>query len=124
MTKLIAILMFLSPLQALACPQQNENLFVPEFNGQENFSVGHIDTLVPSVEIDHIDYSILEVDVNGAVLCVNTCKSPVRIGNRPLSDGDHVRVVVREIFSRQDFTFERFNNVKDQGSFCRPIWAR
>jgi|GEM_PF-6320073 len=115
---------------AMACPQQNENFLIPEYSGQENVFVGFIDTWISQVEEAHSNFYIEEVKLNGKVLCDSKvrgkgCSRVVSLKKGPLKSNDHVRVVLRESFSPNEiFVFERFSEVKDQGTKCRPIYAK
>lgn len=131
---LATILLFGTSLVASACPRENENFLVPEYHGQENAFVGHIDTKRSIVESNHVDFFISEVHLNGALVCggsargAKRCERTVVLGDRELGNRDHVRVVMKTLFpdsgEKNLYTFERFEAVKDQGSKCRPIFAR
>lgn len=117
---------------AFACPQQNENFFISEFDGQENMSPGHIDTDLSVVESTHNGFVIQSVELNGIRVCSQAprgrrCGREITLKAGPLSDDDHVLVVLRPLFPdesrKNEFVFERRSAAKNQGHFCRPIWA-
>lgn len=115
---------------AWACPSQNENLFVSEYMGQENLSVGYIDTDTSEVFIRSLYFDLTEVRLNGKVIC---SQSTQRCGSRaqalqsgPLADKDRVYLVFKSnspAYEQKTVTFDRVGPAADQGSQCRPIFG-
>lgn len=115
---------------AWACPSQNENLFVSEYMGQENLSVGYIDTDTSEVVIRSLYFDLTEARLNGKVIC---SKSTQRCGSRvqvlksgALANTDRVYLIFKSnspAYEQKTVTFDRVRPAVDQGSQCRPIFG-
>lgn len=113
------------------CPPQNENLFLPEYDGQETVSVGYIDTSTSLLSISNDDFYVLEVSMDGIPVCPGAdnqpCPDNVQLGEGPLGASTRVEIVLRTFSTspeNRSFVFDRNGAARNSGSLCRPIFPR
>lgn len=129
-TVLFVFALLISPW-AWSCPSENENLFLPQYEGEQNMKIGWIDakTAIVYGYSQGNSFYLSAVELNGHSLCADSegtfCGREVRLQNRALKNSDRVRLQFESYGTGMDkmtVIFERRGPVLNRGSLCKPLY--